>query len=79
MKAYHIIRKIETESRDPLHDYKQDSTVLPYEWKVCAASKRMNDYCQKILPMKHYHTKDGEYLEYEDFKSFYLFYSRHLV
>ena len=40
MKAYNIIRKIETESRDPLHDYKQDSTVLPHEWEVCAALKK---------------------------------------
>ena len=70
MKAYDIIRKIETDSRDPLHVYKQDSTVLPHEWKVRAASRRMNQYCQKILPMKHYHTQHGECLEYEDCKKF---------
>ena len=73
MKAYDIIRKIETESRDRLHDYKQDSSVLPHEWKVRAASKRMNQYCQKILPMKHYHTQHGECLEYEDCKKFLFF------
>ena len=36
LKVYSII-KIEKEIKDPCHEYKQDSTVLPREWKVWAA------------------------------------------
>ena len=49
LKAYDIIRKIEKDSKDPHHDYKQDSTVIPHKWKVWAASTQMNNYCQKNL------------------------------
>ena len=70
LKAYEVIWKIEFLSRDPLHDFKRNSTVLPHEWKIKAASKRMNEYCNKILPMRHYITPNGKCLEYEDMKQY---------
>ena len=70
LKAYQIIHTIETLSKDPLQDYSKDATALPHKWRVQMVSKHMNEYAQKILPMKHYYTEHGERLEYENIKKY---------
>ena len=49
--AYKILYSVEHLSRDPLLDNRKNCYVLPHEWKIREASKKMNLYADSILPM----------------------------
>ena len=70
LKAYEIIRSVEILSTDPLKSSKRDSSILPHEKKIRDASMTLNAYAQKMLPMKHYNTPNGECIEYEHIVKF---------
>lgn len=71
MKAYDVIWSVEIKAKDPLKDYgKRNKTILPHEKKICDASYKLNEYANRVLPMRHYVTVNGEVIEYENIRQF---------
>ena len=67
LKAYDVIRSVETLANEP-YKYRGShrNSLLPHECHVWEASKKVHQICDAVLPMKHYVTEHGECLEFCD-------------
>ena len=57
LQAYEVIRSVEFVAKDPYGINNKRESVLPHEWRVRHASKKLHQYCDVVIPMKHHITK----------------------
>ena len=65
LQAYHVIYMIDKMSKDPFNADKRN-TVLPHEWRIREASKKLHKFCDIVVPMKHEVTINGECVDFVD-------------
>ena len=56
---------IDKMSKDPFNTDKRN-TVLPHEWRIREASKKLHKFCDIVVPMKHEVTINGECVDFVD-------------
>ena len=72
LKAYGVLYKCEREAKDPYkcpivaRGGRGGSTVLSHEWKIRQACDKLHALCDRMIPMKHYVTENGECVSFKD-------------
>ena len=66
LQAYEVIRSVEMTAKDPYAIKTARDSVLPHKWRIRHASKKLHEYCDAIIPMKHHVTKNSECVEFCD-------------
>ena len=66
LQAYEVIRSVEILLGKILTQSKKFETILPHKWRICNTCKKLHQYCDLVIPMKHYVTINDKCIEFTD-------------